>query len=337
MRSAGRFTKRSAAALLCAGMLTTASCALGPKQLPIVGSQAPSGGYTIELHFQNAMNLPAGAYVMLDGLQVGKVEKIQVTGSDLTVTAGLSQGTRVPSDVHATIRQDTLLGDTYVGLDRGPDTGNENFLPPGGSILESQTSSPPQLEDTMAVLAYFVNGGNIQKVEDTMSRINSVMPAVKDIRQLSTVMTEDIHDLGHNTASIDNMLSGFDRTARSVADRSDILNLVMFNDKAQYYWRQSDRVMIGHIGPGLPLVGSLFFNGSWLVPMLDSLAGAVHAGRGTWDAAPTAADKVSAFLRDAVLPFVRNPSVNITSVESPKGDQMVGDMENVLRMLGAMQ
>lgn len=337
MMVAGRFTLRIRAALVCAGVLATASCSLGPKDLPIVGSQSPRGGYTIHLHFRNAMNLPAGAYVMLDGLRVGTVDRVEVTGRDLTVTAGLDRGTKVPANVHATIRQDTLLGDTYVGLDRGPDTGNAGFLPPGGSVTESATSSPPQLEDTMAVLAFFVNGGSIQKVEDTMSRLNAVMPTVDDIRKLSTVLTGDMHDLSHNTDEIDRTLSGLDRTASAVADKSETLNLVMFNDNAQHYWRQSDRVVLGHVGPGLPLVGSLFFGGFWMVPMLDSMAATVHSGRGNWDTAPEVADKVGVFLRTVVLPFARNPSIDIRSVESSNGDQLVGDMENVLRMLGAVK
>ncbi|MBO0852607.1 MAG: MCE family protein [Nocardia sp.] len=337
MRVDKRFVTRAAAGLLCAGVLATTSCSLGPKDLPVIGSQAPSGGYAITLHFANAMNLPAGAYVMLDGLQVGKVEKIDVTSSDLTVTAGLNPGTRVPADVHATIRQDTLLGDTYIGLDRGPDTANVGFLHTGGSIPESQTSSPPQLEDTMAVLANFVNGGSIQKVEDMMSRINAVMPVVEDIRQLSTVMTGDIHDLGHNTATIDGTLNGLSDTASAVSDKSNTLNLVLFNDKAQRYWQISNHEILGHVGPGLPSVGSLFFNGYWLVPMLDSLAATVHTGRLTFDGAPTAIDKVNSFVRNVMLPFAQNPSVDIRSIQGPGGDQMVGDVENVLRMLGAMK
>ncbi|MFE9322619.1 MlaD family protein [Nocardia sp. NPDC052278] len=337
MKLRRKLAARAGAVLLCCATISTASCSLGPQDIPMLGSRAPGDGDRIHLQFDNVMNLPAGAYVMLDGLRVGKVEKVAVTGADVTVTAVLTEGTHVPSDVHATIRQDTLLGDTYIGLDRDPNELAGKFLPPGGTVPQTRTSSPPQPEDTMAVLAYFVNGGSIQKIQDTMSRINAVMPAVAELQRLSTVLTGDFHDLAQNTDEIDRLLSGFDRTATSISGKSDTLNLVLFNDTALNYWRQSDRVLLGRVSTGLPSIGSLFFGGYWMVPMLDSLADTVHTGRGMWDTTPEAVDRVATFLRTVVLPFAQHPSVNIRSVESANGDQLVGDMENLLRMLGAMK
>nr|WP_267469272.1 MlaD family protein [Nocardia abscessus] len=313
----------------------TTSCSLGPKDLPSLGS--PSSGYDIVLHFSSVMNLPDGATVTMDGLQIGKVEKVEVGKTDVAVTVSLMSGTRVPADVKAVIRQDTLLGDTYIGLDHNSSQPDVSFLPPGGTVLVSSTTSPPQLEDTLAVLAYFVNGGSIQKIEEAMARLNSVMPAVAEIRKLSTVMTGDLRDLSQSTDEMDRTLAGFDQVSTAVGNKSATLNHVLFNDSALRYWRYSADIMYGKVSTGLPSVGSLFVGGYWLAPMLDSVAESIHEGRGIWDTVPSTVDSVATFLRTVVVPFAQHPSVNVRSVQAANGDELVGDMENLLRMLGAMK
>lgn len=331
-----RFKVAAGAAVLCATVVATTSCSLGPQDVPTFDS-GTGRGYDITLHFASVMSLPTGAYVMIDGLRVGKVEKVDASGPDVVVTAGLQAGTRVPSNIRAVIRQDTLLGDTYIGLDHDPSGTNSGYLQPGGTVPVSRTTSPPQLEDTIAVLAYFVNGGSIQKVEDAMTRVNAVMPEINDVRKLAATVDVDMHDLSNNTAEIDRTLAGFDQMGIAIGEKSATLNQVLLNDSALHYWHRAGQALFAHLGTMLPSIGSIFEGGMWLVPMLDSLAATVHAGRGTWDTAPQAVDKLATFLRTDVLPFAQNPSVNIRSIESPQGDELIGDMENVLRMLGAVK
>ncbi|WP_067656472.1 MlaD family protein [Nocardia harenae] len=335
MSTAKRSVVRAGAALICGFSVLVSSCALGPKDIPTFGSD--TGGERIRLHFAGVMNLPDGATVTMDGLEIGKVAGVEAGGADVTVTVSLEPGARVPADSRAIIRQDTLLGDTYIALDHAPTGPGTEYLAPDGIVPVSRTTSPPQLEDTLAVLAYFVNGGSIERIQTTVSRINSVMPAVDEIRRLSTVLTGDLRDLSQNTGEIDRTLAGLDRTASAISDRSPTLDRVMFDDAALRYWRYAADIHYGQASTGLPAIGSLFVGGNWLVPMLNSLAAAVHAGSGTWSTAPAAVDSVATFLRMVVLPFARNPSVNIRSVQAANGDELVGDMENLLRVLGAIK
>ncbi|MGA4790829.1 MlaD family protein [Nocardia sp. AB354] len=323
------------AIIVSGAVLASASCSLGPQDVPSIQSNV-GNGYEIILHFASIMSLPAGAYVMMDGLRVGEVEGVGASNRDVAVTVGIKAGTRLPADTRAVIRQDTLLGDTYIGLDHDGEE-NPGYVPPGGSIPLSRTSSPPQLEDTIAVLAYFVNGGSIQKAEDAMSRINTVMPAIDDIRKMSAVMAGDMQDLARHTDEIDGTLAGFDKTAVAMNDKADTLNLVLFNPSAQHYWARIMPNLWAQIGTVLPNIGSVFEGGMWMVPMLNSLADTADAGRSTFDTGPEAVGKISNFLRTVLLPFAQHPSVNIESVESATGDQLLGDTENLLRMLGAVR
>ncbi|MET7773186.1 MlaD family protein [Nocardia sp. NPDC005366] len=320
---------------MCCGLLMTGGCSLGPDDLPSVRGGI-GDGYTVGIEFVSVMNLPNGADVMMDGLRVGEVRAVTVLEDSVNVTVGLKEGSRVPADVHAVIRQNTLLGDTYIALDHDRIGADEQFLRPGGQVSADHTSSPPQLEDTMAVLAYFVNGGSIQRIQDAMGRINTVMPTIPDVRRLASVVAVDLRDLASDTGEIDRMLDGFDATAVALNEKSQTL-ATLFAPEAQHYWRRVAVNIVSYISQILPSVGSVYQGGLWLVPMLNSLADTGDLFRTIWDKAPADTAKLSDFLRTTVLPFAQRPSVNIRSIESARGDQIVADVENLLRMLGAVK
>ncbi|MFC8529232.1 MlaD family protein [Nocardia sp. NPDC057227] len=323
------------AALCCCALTATTACSLGPEDLPSV-RVGVGDSYEVHLEFAGVMNLPNGADVFMDGLRVGEVSMVTVQPDTVRITAELKAETQVPVDVRAVIRQNTLLGDTYVALDHDAIAAGAEFLAPGGTVTVERTSSPPQLEDTMAVLAYFINGGSIQRVQDAMSRINTVMPVPGDVQRLAAVVSTDLRDLGGRTEEIDRLLTGFDATAVAVDSRAQTLTTVFAQD-AEHYWRRIGVNIVSYVAQILPSIGSVYEGGLWLVPMLNSLADMGGVLRDIWDRGPADAARIADFLRLTVLPFAENPAVDIRSVESASGEQVVADVENVLRMLGAVR
>ncbi|MBH0781021.1 MlaD family protein [Nocardia bovistercoris] len=319
----------------CCALFALGGCSLGPDDLPSVRG-GTGAGFTVGFEFLSVMNLPNGADVMMDGLRVGEVRDVAVLDDTVRVTVGVHNGSRIPADVRAVIRQNTLLGDTYIALDHGTIDPDGRFLGPGGVVAVDRTSSPPQLEDTMAVLAYFVNGGSIRRIQDAMGRINTAMPASQDVRRLASVVAVDLRDLAHDTGEIDRLLDGFDATAVALNAKAATL-ATLFAPETAHYWRRVAVDTISYISQILPSVGSVYQGGLWLVPMLNSLADSGAVMRDIWTTAPADAAKLSDFLRTTVLPFAQHPSVDIRSIESPRGEQMVADVENLLRILGAVK
>ncbi|GAA5065126.1 hypothetical protein [Nocardia callitridis] len=111
----------------------------------------------------------------------------------------------------------------------------------------------------------------------------------------------------------------------------------MFSQGSVHYWRRVAVSIVSYISQILPSVGSVYEGGLWMVPMLNSLADAGGTLRGIWDEGPADTAKLSEFLRTTVLPFAEHPSVDIRSVQTADGEQVVTDVENVLRMLGAVK
>lgn len=271
LRTAGtrRLTATAVVLMSLTIALSMSACSLTPTDFP-----SPRAGvetdYSVTIQFESALNLPIGADVMLNGIRVGEVESLTDGGNSIDAAVGLAIDSRIPYATKAIIRQNTLLGDTYVALT--PPVGNRadtQYMRDGDVIGLEHSVSPPQLEDTIAVLAYFVNGGSIQKVQDSMVSLNNAMPPADEVRKLAATVSVDLADLAARTDEVDRTLNGLDSFAKSFDNRAPELQAV-FSPEGAHYWNRIASAVVGHISTLLPSLGSIFAGGHWLVPMLES-------------------------------------------------------------------
>ncbi|MGV0617945.1 MlaD family protein [Mycolicibacterium sp. XJ2546] len=315
--------------------LLLSSCAsITVNSLPEPGASYRDG-YELVLEFSNVLNLPDRAKVVMDGRNIGAVSGIRLAGDHVDVTSRIDPEVAVPSDVHATLQQATVLGDIYVALER-PSTVDTpaQALPPDGRIPLAQTTSPPQLEDTIAGLANFIASGSIQRAQDTVIRLNRINPPEPEIRGLAARFATDLSELSDNIDVVDTWLEG-------VAGTVDVMHT-----KLPYFehWF-SPAGMLGfdrgfevasYIGILLPSIGSIYSGGFWLVPMLDSLATAAGAIQQSKWAFEDEAPRWRKLFTDYFMPVDKYPAINITSIIGPDGQEMIHNVEDVLRILGAM-
>ncbi|NGX10138.1 mammalian cell entry protein [Mycobacteroides franklinii] len=289
--------------------------------------------YEIVLEFANVLNLPDRAKVVMDGTAVGTVTRIDLKNDHVDVTSQIDSSVSVPANARATLQQSTVLGDTYLSMER-PSTAGVATVGAGGRIPLAQTTSPPQLEDTLANLANFAGSGAVQRAQNTIIGINNVTPGKReDLRAMVSQVTTDLSDLSNGIDTVDTWLDGVSGTVDVVHRNLDVYR----------YWFSPagmtgfDRATItgGYIGTVLPSIGSIYSGGFWLVPLLNSLADAVGAVQQTkWDVEAEAPKWRKLFLED-FFPVDKNPAINITSITGPDGREMVNNVQDVLRILGA--
>lgn len=325
---------RSAAVALLSALLVSSCAAITVDDLPQPGASYRDG-YDIVLEFDNVLNLPDRAKVVMDGTTVGVVEKVAVAASAVDVTARIDPAVKVPADARAVLQQATVLGDIYVALERAPDAAGSDALPAGGRIPLAHTTSPPQLEDTIASLANFVNSGSIQRIQNSIIRINRVIPERHEqVRAIASRVSANLKDLSDNIQTVDQWLNGVAGTAQVMAD----------NDPRYKFWfspegiTQWDRMFTTAIGVGIlvPSVGSIYTGGYWLVPMLDSLGITVGEIQKSKWAIEGEYRPWRELFTDVFLPADKYPAMNITSVQTADGRDITGGVEEVLRMLGAI-
>lgn len=323
--------------LLCAliGAMALTSCAsLNINAIPLPGSSY-QGGYDIIAEFANVLNLPDRAKVVMDGTTVGVVQKVGLAGDHVDVTARVGPDVRVPSNVHAVLQQATVLGDIYLALERPADTGSSAPpLDPGGRIPLAQTTSPPQLEDTIANMANFIGSGSIQRAQNTLIRINKVTPPKAEVHRVVSQITTDLGQLSDNVDTVDTLINSVSQTTDVLAARTPALS-DWFSDKGLAGFKRST-VLANTFGVLLPSLGSIYNYGYWLVPLIRSLANALQVTQASKQAVEAEYPQYRRFITEYLLPQDKYPAINITSIVGPDGRELSGNVEQVLRMLGAV-
>lgn len=96
------------------------------------------GGYRVVAEFYNISGLKVGAPVEVAGVEVGRVENIEVTKDNMArVVLNLNRGVIVHEDAIASIRTKGIIGDKYVKLSPGATDGK---IPPGGKIRDTESA-----------------------------------------------------------------------------------------------------------------------------------------------------------------------------------------------------
>jgi phospholipid/cholesterol/gamma-HCH transport system substrate-binding protein len=323
-------------AMAIASVVAVSACAsINVNALPQPGDTY-SGGYDVVMAFDNVLNLPDRAKVVLDGTTVGVVTKVAVASHQVDVTSRIAPNVVVPSNIHAVLQQATVLGDIYVALER-PQTDDPAApaLGPGGTVPLTQTTSPPQLEDTIANLANFVASGSIQRAQNTIIDINRVTPSGEgQVRKIASQFAANISDLSKNIDLVDLSLNGVSGTADVLANKIPSLQHWFSRDGMLGFDRGLS--VTSYLGTVLPSIGTIYNGGYWLLPLLKSLTdatGAIQQSKWAFE------DEVPAWRRlftDYFLPQDKYPAINITSIVGPDGRELSGNVQDVLRMMGAM-
>lgn len=126
------------AGLICFGYL-----AVRLGKLDVWGSQ----GYLLYADFANVAGLRQGDTVEIAGVNVGRVDSLQLVEDRARLGLRLDPQVGVQEDSIASIRARGLLGDKYIAISPGASSA---VIPAGGRIRE--TESPPDITDLIGKL-----------------------------------------------------------------------------------------------------------------------------------------------------------------------------------------
>jgi phospholipid/cholesterol/gamma-HCH transport system substrate-binding protein len=116
------------------------------------GAGVAIGGSTYEVNarFTNIGGLKPGSQVLIAGVPIGHVEKIDLDSQYAAIVhLNVKQDVHLPSDTIASIKTSGLLGDKYIALAPGADSRN---LSPGSTITD--TESAVDLESIISRFAF---------------------------------------------------------------------------------------------------------------------------------------------------------------------------------------
>jgi len=108
------------------------------------------GSYKVQAHFTNCSGLNHGASVMIAGVEIGRVEKVDLEDYEARVALMIQQGIVLQKDAIASIKTKGLIGEKYVEITPGS---SDEPISPGGMIRDTE----PAL-DIEGLIAKFVQG-----------------------------------------------------------------------------------------------------------------------------------------------------------------------------------
>jgi phospholipid/cholesterol/gamma-HCH transport system substrate-binding protein len=181
-------------------------------------------GYRFTVAFPRVLALTGQSEVRISGVDIGHVVSLKV-GRDGRSHATLeinSQYAPLRSDMHAILRQKTLLGETYLQLI--PESRTAPFLPDGGQLPNSQVEPSVTLDDILASLntktrAAFqvwqqsVEAGINGRGEAINNDFATLDPFVQNANNLVSVLASQegaVTALIHNTGVVFTALAGRD-------------------------------------------------------------------------------------------------------------------------------
>ena len=156
-------------------------------------------GYHVSALFDSAQDLKVGDRVKMAGVEIGRVEKIALTDSKVSITMKLKPNSGVKTDSKATIKFAGLMGQNYVAI---------SFGSPGAPLADDTTSplettEQPDLSAIMAKLDAAAAGiQNITK-SFTGDKIDNLLGPLTDfIKQNSAPITATIANVKNVSSQI---------------------------------------------------------------------------------------------------------------------------------------
>ncbi|WP_280382680.1 MlaD family protein [Nocardia wallacei] len=339
-------------------VLTCGACAFDPSALPLPGTGVVGSAYHLRIEFADVLNLPARAKVIANGAQIGVATDIRLAqpdrspggGGHVIVEADIDTDVDLPATTTAALRQNTLLGDIHIALTT-PADGFARLLRDGDTIPVTQTRPAVRIEDTLAGIATFVQGGAINHLQDTVTQLNGVLPDdPAQTARIFQVLGADSVDLAANVDQVDALLDGLTKDSAVMHRQRDTLAELLTDPAVEHLSAAVATIVdvISVLGGMAPVAHAL----TWLAPVTQSADDALTAifpllftSRPLDLRAPSNLNAFVAVIRDKIIPWVEHgPKVHLrrTTVTAEHGppipaDEQTEQIVRALRMVGAVR
>lgn len=220
-----RLAQRSARASVAAFAVAALTGCQGVYDLPLPGGAA--GGddvMRVTAEFADVLDLVPQSAVKVNEVTVGAVEKIELHGWTAKVTLRIPDGTKLPDNATAELKQTSLLGEKYVELAAPTATAPQGALGDGDNIPLDRTSRNPEVEEVLSAMSLLLNGGGVAQLKVIESELNNAMRGrEKDIKSLIGQLDTFVGGLDEQKAEIVRAIDNLDRLSGRIAAQKNVL------------------------------------------------------------------------------------------------------------------
>ncbi len=210
------------------GSVLLSGCEFDVYSLPLPGgTDVGDNSITVEAVFVDVLDLVPKSTVKVNDVSVGQVTDIELDGQFAKVTMELRDGTDLPENTIAEIRQTSLLGEKFVSL-KAPDEGADGELNSGDVIPLERTGRNPEVEEVLGALSLLLNGGGVAQLKTITSELNLALDGREDsAKSVLTQIDALMGQLDDNKANIVNAIESLNRLAISVQDQQGTIDAAL--------------------------------------------------------------------------------------------------------------
>lgn len=348
--------RRALAGLCCVALLS--ACSVDPADLPIPGSYVSGDKYSLKIEFASVLNLPEKAKVIVEGVDAGVLDKVELVGSTAVATVDLSADVQLPADTVAELRQSSILGEIYISLQPPSDSADSStaggnsgsssegpYLGDGDVIPVQRTVPADNVEDVLRGLSNIVTGGHYVQLQEAVNNVNAAVPPdPAEIDKINLAARVALTDIGDNTGEIDRILSAAEGISNTLVSQRDGLERVL---------ELGPKRSAGLSEVLFSVVHMIFMLGYMSQHIGDVLAGPYPELRDAVDiiapalitisnadtTVPMNVDKANTLLRERLIPYFEStPNMAVRSVSTDRGPSaLADDMIGILRGIGIVR
>lgn len=213
---------RFAAAVLGAVLVAVpAGCGSTLSDLPKPGGGVESPNYEITAVFADVLNLPDGARVRVDGVDVGRVTAIETRDFVAQVRMRLPVRIALTDQATAQLRITTPLGEGFIELDPGQ---GKATLADGATLPLAATSTTAGVEDLLSAASLLLSGGGLGQLKSVITELNQALDTKRgDTGRLLRSLTSVLDSFNQRSDDLDRTLNALDGLSGTLATRRDTL------------------------------------------------------------------------------------------------------------------
>ncbi|MDZ7930000.1 MAG: MlaD family protein [Rhodococcus sp. (in: high G+C Gram-positive bacteria)] len=345
--------RRALTGLCCVALLS--ACSIDPADLPIPGSYVAGDKYSLRIEFASVLNLPEKAKVIVEGVDAGVLDTVELVGSTAVATVDLSADVQLPTDTVAELRQSSILGEIYISLQPPADSSGAGsssasgtggpYLRDGDVIPVERTVPADNVEDVLRGLSNLVTGGHYVQLQEAVNNVNAAIPPDQaEVDKINLAARAALTDIGDNTGEIDRILGAAESISNTVVTQRDGVERVL-----ELGPRRSGGLsevlfsvvhMIFSLGYMSQHVGDVL-SGPYpeLKDAVDIIAPALITIANADSSVPMNVDKANTLLRERLIPYFQStPNIAVRSVSADGGPSArADDMIGILRGIGIVR
>lgn len=219
--------RRFGTALVAAGALLLSGCEFeGAYDLPLPGSPVDEdNSFTVTAEFADVLNVVPRSVVMVNDVTVGEVIEVDRVGWHAEIVMRVADGTVLPDNAVADIRQSSLLGEKYVALEAPHGEQPSGELGEGDTIPLSSTGRNPEVEEVLGALSFLLSGGGVGQLGTITRELNNVMSGrTERLRHLLGSLESVIGTIDSQRAQIISALESMNGLTKTLNAEKDTID-----------------------------------------------------------------------------------------------------------------